>query len=321
MSLRWSVAALLFSITASALAQEWPAGRPVVFIVPVPAGGPVDLVARLASQKLRESTGATVVVDNRPGANGVIAAQAVARATADGYTVLLGNSTTHGTNAFLVRNLPYDPLKDFTPIAGAANALEALVVHPSVPAKNVGELIEYAKRNPEKLAFGSSGTGSAYHLAGELFAALAGIKLTHVPYKGLAPSLTELMNGQTQLSFTSLSGALPNVRAGKLRMLAMVEDQRYKALPDVPIIAETVPAFRKPATWVGFFGPAAMPATLVTQMNRALDNAVNATDVAERLEKAGLLPLAGSAQDFGAMVRRDLEDYGKLIKSIGLQPE
>jgi tripartite-type tricarboxylate transporter receptor subunit TctC len=311
---------LLLLGCGSATAQGWPS-KPVRLVVPTAAGGPVDQVARLAAQKMSEAIGQPVLVENRAGANGILAAEAVVHSAPDGQTLLVGNSTTHGTNPFLIRKLPYDPIADFTAVAGGANALECLVIHPSVPASTVQELIAYARANPGRLSYGSSGTGSAYHLAGELFGSLANVQLVHVPYKGLAPVIQELLGGQTQLAFTSLSGALPNVRSGKLRLLAMVENKRYAGLPDVPALPETLPGYAKPATWIGFFGPAAMQAALTARINGEFVKALSAPDVRTKLDGTGLEPMSLSPEQFGDLVRRDLDAYAKLIKQAGLQPE
>jgi tripartite-type tricarboxylate transporter receptor subunit TctC len=305
---------------AQPLAPDWPQ-RAVTVVIPTAAGGPVDLLARLVAQKMAESLGQPFVADNRAGANGIVAAEMVKRAAPDGYMLMAGNSTTHGTNPWLVRNLPYDPLRDFTPIAAGANALECLAVHPGVNASTVAELVTLARARPGTLTYGSSGTGSAYHLAGEVFSARAGVTLVHVPYKGLAPALQDLVTGQTALAFTSCSGALPQARSGRLRLLAIVENARHASLPELAALPEAVPGFRKPGTWIAFFAPAGMAPSLIARINGEVVRALQSADVRTRLESAGLDPQAMSPEVLAASVRADLEAYGAIIRSIGLQPE
>jgi tripartite-type tricarboxylate transporter receptor subunit TctC len=312
-------AALILALAPFAAGAQTYPSKPVRLIVPTPAGGAVDLIARLASQKMGDSMGQPAIVDNRP--NGVAAAESVARAAPDGYTVLVANTTTHVSNIFLLRNLPYEPLKDFTPIVGVVDALAVLVTHPSVPGTTVKELVGHARANPGKATYGSSGAGSAYHLGGEVFKALAGIDIVHVPYKGLAPALSDAVGGQISMAFTALSVAMPHVKAGKLKLLAIVDNKRYAGLPDIPALNEAVPGFEKPATWTGFVGPAGMPQPVVQRLNAEITKGLQMPDVRAKLEAVGLDAVLGTPEQFGALIRRDIESYGKIVKSIGLKPE
>jgi tripartite-type tricarboxylate transporter receptor subunit TctC len=260
------LAAALFALPIAASSQAFPV-KPVRLIVPTPAGGAVDQVARLVGQKISEALGQPAVVDNRP--NTVVAAEAVARAAPDGYTLLVANSTTHISNLFLIRNLPYDPVKDFTPIILAIDTVTALVAHPSVKANSTKELIELARANPGKVTYGSSGTGSAFHVAGEVFKSMAAIDMVHVPYKGLAPAMSDLAGGQIATAFTALSLALPFSKSAKVKLLAIADSKRYRGLPDVPALAEAVPGYEKPATWTAFVGPSGMPQPIVARGGRA----------------------------------------------------
>jgi tripartite-type tricarboxylate transporter receptor subunit TctC len=317
--LRAAVATLaLACMPAVGIAQSFPA-KPVRLIVPTPAGGAVDLIARLAGQKMSESTGQPAIVENRP--NGVAAAESVARSAPDGYTVLVANTTTHVSNLFLLRSLPYDPLRDFTPVAGVVDALAVLVTHPSVPGTTVRELLDHARAQPGKLTYGSSGAGSAFHLSGEVLKSLAGVHLVHVPYKGLAPALSDVVGGQISLAFTALSVAMPQVKSGKLKLLAIVDDKRYAGLPNVPALAETVPGFQKPATWTGFAGPAGLPLPVVSRLNSEINRALQSPDVRAKLEAVGLDLALGTPEQFAALIRRDIDSYGRIVKAIGLTPE
>src|SRR5213075_859540 len=247
-----------FFASLDVAAQAYPS-KPIRFVVPYPAGGPLDTVARLLGQKVSESLKQPVVVDNKPGAGGNIGADAVAKSAPDGYTILMGAVATHAINPTLYANIPYDPIKDFQPVTQLASTPNVLIVNNSVPASNVREFIAYAKANPGKLNFGSGSTGSAGHLAGELFKAMAGVEMTHVPYKGAAPAMQDLIGGQIDLMFDNLASALGQVRAGKVRALAVTTAQRTALAPELPTIAESgLPGFDI-STWFGVFVPAGTP--------------------------------------------------------------
>src|SRR5436190_11110451 len=250
--------AVLVSLAPCALAQSYPV-KPIRFVVPYPAGGPLDTVARLLGQKVSESVKQPVIVDNKPGAGGNIGADAVAKSPADGYTLLMGAVATHAINPTLYASIPYDPVRDFQPITQVASTPNVLIVNPSVPATNVREFIAYAKANPGKLNFGSGSTGSAGHLAGELFKTMAGVEMIHVPYKGAAPAMQDLIGGQVQLMFDNYASAATQVRAGKVKALAVTTAKRSALAPDLPTIAESgLPGFDI-NTWFGIFAPAGTP--------------------------------------------------------------
>ena len=311
-------AALLFVLPFAASSQAFPV-KPIRLVVPTPAGGAVDQVARLVGQKMSEALGQPAVVENRP--NTVAAAEAVARAAPDGYTLLVANSTTHLSNFLLIRNLPYDPVRDFTPIIVAIEGVTALVVHPSVAANSAKQLVDFARANPGKLTYGSTGTGSAFHVAGEVFKSLAGIDIVHVPYKGLAPAMSDLAGGQITAAFTALSLALPFSKSGKVKLLAIADNKRFRGLPGVPALSEAVPGYEKPATWTAFAGPSGIPRPIVEKLNAEMQKALNAPDVRSKLDAGGLEVVGGTPEQFGAMLRRDIENYRKIVKAIGLKPE
>lgn len=313
-----SVAVLVLALGyAGAFAQAYPA-KPIHLVVPYPAGGPLDIMARAIGQKLTEAWKQPVIVDNRAGAGGNIGADAVAKAAPDGYTLLMGAVATHAINPVLYRKIPYDPIKDFAPVALVAQVPNILVVNPSVPAKSVRELIELARAKPGALNFASGSTGSTGHLAGELFNTMAGVKMVHIPYKGAAPATTDLLSGQVQLMFDNLASALPNVKAGKLRALAVTTLKRSPAVPDLPTIAESgLPGFDL-TTWFGLFVPAGTPPEIVAKLNAEVVRALNAKDMRERLEKMGTEPPADNTPEhFAAFVRSEAEKYAKVVKASG----
>jgi tripartite-type tricarboxylate transporter receptor subunit TctC len=249
-----SVTLLLTFASPAADAQAYPS-KPIRFVVPYPPGGPLDTVARLLGAKVGESVGQPVVVDNKPGAGGNIGADIVAKSPADGYTILMGAVATHAINPTLYKSIPYDPIKDFAPITQVASTPNVLVVNPSVPANNVREFIAYAKANPGKLNFGSGSTGSAGHLAGELFKSMAGVDMAHIPYKGAAPAMQDLVAGQIQLMFDNLASSLGQVKAGKIKALAVTTAKKTPLAPELPTVAESgLPGFDI-STWFGIFAP------------------------------------------------------------------
>ncbi|MFA5915400.1 MAG: tripartite tricarboxylate transporter substrate binding protein, partial [Burkholderiales bacterium] len=292
--------------------------KPIHLVVPYPAGGPLDIMARAIGQKLTEAWKQPVIVDNRAGAGGNIGADAVAKAAPDGYTLLMGAVATHAINPVLYSKIPYDPIKDFAPVALVAQVPNILVVNPSVPAKSVRELIELARAKPGSLNFASGSTGSTGHLAGELFNTMAGVKMVHIPYKGAAPATTDLLSGQVQLMFDNLASALPNVKAGKLRALAVTTLKRSPAVPDLPTIAESgLPGFDL-TTWFGLFVPAGTPPEIVAKLNAEVVRALNAKDMRERLEKMGTEPPADNTPEhFAAFVRSEAAKYAKVVKASG----
>ncbi len=302
-------------------AQNYPS-RPIRLVVPYPPGGPLDIMARAIGQKLTEAWNQAVVVDNRPGAGGNIGADLVAKSPADGYTLLMGAVATHAINPTLYGRLPYDPVKDFAPVALVAQVPNILVVNPSVPVRSVRELIDLARARPGYLNFGSGSTGSTGHLAGELFNTMAGVRMVHIPYKGGAPAMTDLLAGQVQLMFDNLANALPNVRAGRLRALAVTTLARSPAMPDLPTIAESgLPGFAL-TTWFGLMVPAGTPAEIVSRLNAEIVRALNAKDMRERLEKMGAGPPADNTPaHFAAFIRAEAAKYAKVVRDSGAKVE
>jgi tripartite-type tricarboxylate transporter receptor subunit TctC len=304
----------------AAQAQAWPA-RPVRIVVPFSAGSALDLLARMVAPRMQEAYGQPVVVENRVGANGMIGTELVAHSPPDGYTIQIGTSGTHVTSIFLNKNVPYDPVKDFTPITAAVEPATCVVVNPSLAVYSIRELIGYAKRNPGKLSYGTSGIGSVFHLAGELFNQTAGVELVHVPYKGVAPAMTDVVAGQILVNFTSVADAMTHIKAGKVRVLAVLENKRYPGLAEVPTVAETVSAFQKPTTWFGFLGPAGLPQTILARLNREIVKAIVAPDARAKLEAMGMNVIGNTPEQFSALIRSGIEQYGRIVKSAGIKPE
>ena len=304
-----------------ASAQAWPSAKPITIVVPVPPGPSVDMIARLVAAKLQVALGQTVIVDNRSGANGMIGAAVVAHAPPDGYTLLAATPASHVTAVHLMKNLPVDPVKDFTPIMAAVEPATALVVNADLPVNSVQELIAYAKANPGKLSYGSSGIGSVFHLTGELFNRTAGVNIVHVPYRGVSQPMQDVAAGQIQLLHISLSSARGALASGKAKVLAILEPQRYSKLPDVPSISEILPAFRKPSTWFGFFGPAKLPPDILARLSAEMRKAITAPDIKEKLEAQDLTVIADTPDEFATLQKQGIEQFGEIIKAAGIQPQ
>jgi tripartite-type tricarboxylate transporter receptor subunit TctC len=296
--------------------------RPIRFVVPYAPGGPLDIMARAIGQKLTESMGQPVVVDNKPGAGGNIGADIVAKAAPDGYTIVMGAVATHAINPTLYPSIPYDPVRDFTPVAMVAVVPNVLVVNPALPVKNVKDLIALARTKPATLNFGSGSTGSTGHLAGELFNALAGVQMVHIPYKGGAPAMADLLAGQVQLMFDNLANALPQVRAGRLRALAVTTAQRSAFAPELPTLVEAgVPGFDL-TTWFGVFLPGNTPRDIVTRLNSEINKALAAPDMKDRLEKMGAeAPANNTPERFAAFIKVEFDKYARVIKASGAKVE
>jgi tripartite-type tricarboxylate transporter receptor subunit TctC len=309
---------VLSLIVGTAHAQDFPS-KPIRWIVPFPPGGGADATARIISQKLSETTGKQVVVDYRSGAGGNIGTEFVARAPADGYTIL---QTTNGhTIQPHLRKLSWDPLKDFAPITIVASYPLLIAVHPSVPAQTLKDLVAYAKANPGKLSYGSSGPGGPLHIGAEIFKRTAGVDILHVPYKGNAPMTLAVVAGEVSMVFDSMTGPLPHIRAGKLKALGYMGERRSPQLPDVPTATEAgVPVVY--AAWNGMMAPAGTPPEALAWLHREIVRAASSPDVQERLAGLGYEPkTSGSREEFAALVAADLDRFGKVIKEAGIRAE
>ncbi|HSN22203.1 MAG TPA: tripartite tricarboxylate transporter substrate binding protein [Usitatibacter sp.] len=310
------LALLVLAFASAAFADNYPA-RPIHFIVPYPAGGPLDTVARLLGQKVSESVHQPVVVENKPGAGDNIGADAVAKSAPDGYTILMGAVATHAINPTLYKNIPYDPVKDFAPVTEVAWTPNVLVVNPALPVSNVKEFVAYAKAHPGQLNFGSGSTGSAGHLAGELFKTMAGVQMVHVPYKGAGPAMQDLIGGQIQLMFDNLASSLGQIRAGKVRALAVTTEKRSSLAPELPTIAESgLPGFDI-STWFGVFAPGGTPQPVVERLHDAFVDALQAPDVQATMKKMGAEPVGNTPAQFAAYIRSEAQKYAKVIKASG----
>ena len=305
---------------AASAAHAFPE-KPVRFVIGFTPGGPSDILARAVGQKLAERWGQQVVVENRPGAGGNLAAEAVAKSAPDGYTWLLGNNSILATNHALYRKLPYDPLKDFAPVALVAVQPNILVVHPDVPAKSMAELIALARQSPGKLNYASSGAGAAAHLAAELFKSMAGVDIVHVPYKGAQPALTDLIAGQVQLMFATSASVIPYVKAGRLRALAVTSAQRSPSVPELPTVAEAGLAGFEATTWHGVVVPSATPAPIVQKLNQDINAALKEKDLNERLGGLGAEVLTGTPRDFADYIAREIPKWTKVVRDSGARAD
>ena len=314
-----SISLALWVASPLALAQDFPT-RPVTIVVGYPPGATSDLVARTIGERLNAAWGQPVIVDNRSGVGGNIAAAYVARAAADGYTLMIGTDAMMTTNGYLYRNTPFDPVKDFAPISYAGANIICLAVHADFPASSVADVIAYAKANPGKLNYGSSGTGSPHHLAGELLRQKTGIDIVHVPYRGGGVTINDLIGGHIKLAFLSLSTAVPHLGSGKIRILAVVEKARYAAMPDVPTIGETVPGFEMPS-WIGIFAPAGTPAPLIGRLNAAIGKVLTTPEVKDKLAALGLAAAPSTPGELAEIVKSGLASRGELFKAANIQPE
>ena len=319
-----AAAAAASGLAAPALAQA----RPLRFIVPYPPGGPLDIVARALAERAEDSLG-TIVVENRAGAGGNLGADAAAKAAPDGTTIVMGAVATHAINPWLFAKMPYDPLRDFTPITGVARVPNVLVMSTEAAARlgiaSVADLVAYAKKNPGKLNYGSGGNGSAGHLAGEMFKSLAGVFMVHIPYAGGNPAQLALLAGQVDLNFDNLAAASANIKAGKLRAIAVTTAQRSSAMPEVPTIAESGRSLGLASfdidTWFGIFGPARLPPDVTARLNKAFVDALNSAEVKARLASLFAEPIPSSPDRFAAFVKSELAKYEPLVKATGARVE
>lgn len=312
-----TVAGLITS--PGALAQKYPE-KAVRIIVPFAAGGGTDIIARIIAQKLSDDWGRNVVVDNRPGGATVIGSELVARSTPDGYTLLL-TANPHSSNPALVPKLPYDTARDFSAVTMTASAPLLLVVHPTLPTRTVRELIAHAKARPNQLTYASSGNGGPQHLAGELFKYMAGVAILHVPYKGSAPALADLLGGQVQLSFASLLASLPHVKADKLRALGLTSLKRLEANPEMPTVAEAgAPGFEY-LTWYGVFAPGGTSRPLVAKIQEDIARVLMSPEVKERLARDGVQAVGNKPDEFSSFIKKEIEKVAKLARMAGIKPD
>jgi len=311
---------LTSAVVPAAMAQTYPT-KAIRMVVPFPAGGTTDILARIAGQKLTEALKQQVIIDNRPGAGGNIGTELVAKSPPDGYTLLTDPGSTLTINPSLFAKLPYDPVKDFAPVTILAAVPNILVVHPSLPVKNVKELIALAKAKPGLLNYASTGAGQSTHLSMELFKTMAGIDLVHIPYKGSAPALTDLLGGQVTLMFDNMPSSLPHVQGGKLRALAVSTLKRSPAMPQLPTVAESgLPGFEV-SVWFAVLAPAGTPRDIVQRLNAVLVKALQSPDVKERLAGQGAEPVGNTPEAFAATMQRDLVKWAKVVKDSGARLE
>ena len=309
-----------FAAGHSQAQQAYPT-KPIRMICPFPPGGTTDVVARLVAQKLTEAWGQQVVVDNRPGAGGIIGTEIVAKAAPDGYTVLLGSITTHAVNPALYKKLNFDPVKDFAPVSLVVSSPQLLAVHPSVAAKSVKELIALAKAKPGQLNYASAGTGTSPHLTFELFKSMAGIDVVHVPYKGTGPAITDLIGGQVQMMITGVVALMPHIKSGKLRGLGVTSAKRVAALPDLPTIAESgIPGFDV-SSWFGVFLPGGTPKPIVAKMNAEIRKILEVPEVRQRLIGQGADPASNTPEEFAAYVKAEMAKWGKVARDTGTRAD
>jgi tripartite-type tricarboxylate transporter receptor subunit TctC len=302
-----------------ALALTYPS-RPITIVIGYTPGAVSDLAARTIADGLHQAWGQPVIVDNRPGSGGNIGAAFVARAAPDGYTLMIGTDAQMASNVHLYKHAGFDPVRDFAPVAYAGANIICLAVNAGLPIKSVADVIAYAKKNPGKLSYGSSGTGSPHHLAGVLLSQKAGIDIQHVPYRGGGAAVNDLLGGHIGMAFLSLSAAVPHLNTGKIGIVAMVEKTRYAALPDVPTIGETVPGFEM-SSWIGLFAPAGTPAEVIAKLNGGVAKVLTADAVKEKLAALGLVVVAGKPEELSAMVKSGLQVRGELVKAAGITPE
>ena len=320
MPVRWMLAAFLVFTAAIAGAQTYPA-KAVRIVVAFPPGGPSDYAARIVQARVAEALGQPVIVDNRPGAGGMLATEQVAKAAPDGYTLIVGNTGTLTVLPHLQAKIGYDPQRDFTPITNLIGGPSFLLTHPSVPAKNLRELIALAKRQPGKLTYGSAGIGQISHMNGELLKLLAGIDLLHVPYKGTGAVTPELLGGQIMVTFSTSVENLQLVKAGRVRLLGVTGKDRLAMIPDTPTMAEAgVPGFES-LNWNGIVGPARMPREIVERLNRELVRAIKMPDVVEKVAAQGNFVIGDTPDQFAAYIRADTEKWGRVVREAKIKVE
>jgi tripartite-type tricarboxylate transporter receptor subunit TctC len=318
---RWLALPLLsLALVANAAAQGYPT-RQVRVIVPYPPGGTTDILARLAAKELTERLKQPFVVENRAGASGAIGSAEVARAAPDGYTLVMATASSHGINSAIYKNLPYDAVKDFAPVTNVASTPNIIVVNPNVPAKNLQELIALARSEPGKLNFGSTSLGGSPHMSAELLKMMTHIDITHVPYKGAAPMLTDLIGGQIQIGFDNLPSTIGFVRAGKVRAIAVTTPERWPAAPDIPTVAESgVPGYEV-SGWFGLLAPAGTPKAVLDTIQQALAAAVQKPELKKQMLDLGAQPIANTPDEFAAQIRREVDKWKSVVAATGVKVE
>lgn len=313
------VALAAATLCGSALAQTYPS-KPITMVVPFSPGGATDIMSRLLAERLNKRLGQPVLVENRPGAGTMIASEYVAKAPADGYTLLIAASSL-GIAPSLYKKVNYDPIKDFAPVSQVASVVHVLVVHPTLPVKNVGELITWLKANPAKANYGSVGAGTSTHLEAELFNSVAGVKMEHIPYKGSAPALTDLIGGQLQVMFDAYASSGPFIKDGKVRLLAVTTAQRSKSLPDTPTVAESGLPGYEAMPWLGLVAPAGTPAPVVNKLYAELHEVLNEPEVQDKFRALGLDIIGSKPEEFSAFLKKDIVKWAKVIKDSGAKAD
>jgi tripartite-type tricarboxylate transporter receptor subunit TctC len=312
-------AALSASMIQSSLAQTYPA-KPIRIIIAQAPGSATDVVSRIIANKLQEGLGQPIIIDARPGAGGTLGTDIAAKAPPDGYTLFMANNSTHGANPALYAKLPYDAVRDFSPIIFAAATPYVLSVHPSLPATNVKQLIALAKSKPAQLNYASAGNGSTHHLSGELLKTMAGIDMVHVPYKGTTPAITALLAGEVSVMFATVTGIQPHVKTGRAKALAVTTAKRSNMMPDVPTVAETLPGFEM-LSWFGLLAPAATPAGIVTRMNTESARVLALPDVKAALTAQGFEVMAGTPEQFGDYIKREIAKITRIAKTANVKAD
>ena len=302
---------------APALAQSYPT-KPIRIVAPSTPGDAPDVIARLVADKLSVALGQQVVVDNKPGAGGVVGSESVAKSAPDGYTLIMGNAGSHGINAAVYSKLPYDIQRDFAPVSQVAIAPNVMVINPSVPANSVAEFIAYAKSQPGKLSYASGGNGSSAHMSMELFKSMAGIDVQHIPYKGSSPALTDLIGGQVAVFIGNMPPTVPHIKAGKLRALAVTTKTRSALMPELPTIADTLPGYETVA-WFGVLAPAGTPPDIVNKLSVEIGKIARSPEMREKLVAMGAEPVGGTPEEFKAVIDRDIAKWKPLAQKVGIK--
>ena len=309
-------AALMIPLLAHA--QAWPTRQPIKFIVVYPPGGASDVTARIIGAKLSESLAQSVVIENKPGANGIIALDYVAKSAPDGYTILMANLGPNAINPVVYNKLPYDAIKDFAPITLTTIVPQIIVVTPSLAVKSAPELIAYSKANPGKVTFASAGNGASNHLSGELFNAMAGIKMMHVPYKGDAPSMVDVISGTVNVALPTAVAVMPHIKSGRLRGIAVTSAKRLPSLPDLPTVAEALPGYEA-VSWGGVMAPAGTSPSIITRLNAEINRILKMPDVAEKLQALGAEIVGSTPDEFAAYVKTEIEKWGKVARDNNIK--